>query len=566
MPSRWRTPIVWTTGLAAAFAFRLAFGLTYDFWFEDQTQIFLIGLRHHATGAWPYFGPDVVWTRSQIPGALQGLLVGLPMDLLPVPEAPFVLLNVLSTATLALLCAYVCRRLPSLPRWLVFGWALTVPWTLHYSTHVVNPSYVLPGSILFFLGFLETFPATSGGVFPLPLAAALMGLGVCWVMQVHLSWVLLVPFLALALAARAREGLGRFAIVAAAAAAGALVSGSLLLPTLWRFGTEAGTGGVQRNLHPHLVGPWVLATTAGRFLSFASLEVNRFLEITRSRRLFLLHAHPWLVPLAAVTAAAGVVHPIAMALLWFRRRSGPPEWRAIRWLAVGTVVLIYVSYFFAYEPPQAHAFYVVTPLALVYAFYSWSLVDGPRTRKVAAAVMATGLAYHAGLAGVKSGRSLYHDRAVPAVAVHERVPAVLARRREYSMDARLDPAAGREADVPGEAATDLQLASSTWSRPWGIALWTLTVRNRAIGAAYRDLRYECRYRAADGRVVRESAGLLEEVVQPGTERTVQVVDGRTTAEAVAAELRLLGAEKVLPLRAAVAPTSVAPTPRASAAP
>src|SRR5712691_4650289 len=109
--------LVWATALAAAFAFRLAFGLAYDFWFEDQTQIFLIGLRHHATGAWPYFGPDVVWTRSQIPGALQGLLVGLPMDLLPVPEAPFVLLNVLSTGTLALLCAYVCRRLPSLPAW-----------------------------------------------------------------------------------------------------------------------------------------------------------------------------------------------------------------------------------------------------------------------------------------------------------------------------------------------------------------------------------------------------------------------------------------------------------------
>jgi len=561
MQPPWRKTVLWTMALAAAFAFRLAFGLSYDFWLEDQTQIFLIGVRHHATGAWPYFGPDVVWTRTQIPGALQGLLVGLPMDVIAVPEAPFVLLNVLSTATLALLCAYVCRRLPSLPAWLVFGWALAAPWTLNYSTHVVNPSYVLPGSILFFLGFLETFPATSGGVLRLPLAAALMGFGVCWVMQLHLSWVLLVPFAALALAARAREGPGRFALTAGATVAGALVSGSLLLPTLWRFGADAGTGGVQRNLHPHLVTPWVLATTAGRFLSFASLEINRFLEITRSKRLFLLHAHLWLVPLAAVSALFGVLHPIAMAALWFRRRAAPPEWAAIRWLAVGTVVLIYLSYFFAYEPPQAHAFYVVAPLALVYAFYSWNLMDSPRWRKVAAVVLATSVAYHAGLAGVKSGRSLYHDRAVPAVAVLQRVPPVLARRRAYSMDARLDPAAGREPDVPGEAQADLQLAASTWSRPWGIALWTLTVRNRARAAAYRDVRYQCRYRAADGRVVRESGGLIEEVVQPGTERTVEVVDGRTTEEAVSAELRVLGAEKVLPLRAAVAPA-----PRASAVP
>src|SRR5207245_2090183 len=172
MQPRWRGTVAWTMALAAAFACRLAFGLSHDFWFEDETQIFLIGVRHHATGAWPYFGPDVVWTRSQIPGALQGLLVGLPMDVIAVPEAPF---------------------------------------------------------------------------------------------------VLLVPFAALALAARAREGPGRFAVAAGAMAAGALGSGSLLLPTLWRFGADAGTGGVQRNLRPHLVAPWVLATIAGRFLSFASL-------------------------------------------------------------------------------------------------------------------------------------------------------------------------------------------------------------------------------------------------------------------------------------------------------
>ncbi|HEY3122240.1 MAG TPA: hypothetical protein VGL15_16565, partial [Vicinamibacteria bacterium] len=83
----------WGLALAAAFLFRLGFGLCSEFWFEDETQIFLLGLRYHSTHAWPYFGPDVVWTKSQIPGALQALLVGLPMDVLPAPEAPFLLLN-----------------------------------------------------------------------------------------------------------------------------------------------------------------------------------------------------------------------------------------------------------------------------------------------------------------------------------------------------------------------------------------------------------------------------------------------------------------------------------------
>ena len=60
--------------LVALFLFRLLFGLSSEFFFEDETQIYLMGLRYYATGAWPYFGADVVWTRSEIPGALQALL------------------------------------------------------------------------------------------------------------------------------------------------------------------------------------------------------------------------------------------------------------------------------------------------------------------------------------------------------------------------------------------------------------------------------------------------------------------------------------------------------------
>src|SRR5947207_14148995 len=96
----------WTPALIVAlFAFRLLFGLSSEFFFEDETQIFLMGFRYYATGHWPYFGPDIVWTRSEIPGALQALLVGVPLQIAPVPEAPFVLLNVLSTGALAAFAA-----------------------------------------------------------------------------------------------------------------------------------------------------------------------------------------------------------------------------------------------------------------------------------------------------------------------------------------------------------------------------------------------------------------------------------------------------------------------------
>jgi len=87
LESRRPRTAVFAACLLALFAFRLGFGLSSEFMFEDETQIFLNGLRHYTTGEWPYFGPDVVWTKSEIPGALQGVLISTPMRIVPVPEA-----------------------------------------------------------------------------------------------------------------------------------------------------------------------------------------------------------------------------------------------------------------------------------------------------------------------------------------------------------------------------------------------------------------------------------------------------------------------------------------------
>jgi len=51
----------------------------------------------------------------------------------------------------------------------------------------------------------------------------------------------------------------------------------LLVPTLVTHGTSTGSGGVLRNIHVHAENPWIIVTTFARFLSFASLEINRFI-------------------------------------------------------------------------------------------------------------------------------------------------------------------------------------------------------------------------------------------------------------------------------------------------
>ena len=95
---------IFIVALILVFFFRLAYGLCLDFRSAvgDERQIYLIGLKYHTTGEWPYFGPDVTNT-IQIPGALQGLVVGLPWSVLPTPEAPYILLNILSFFSLCFL-------------------------------------------------------------------------------------------------------------------------------------------------------------------------------------------------------------------------------------------------------------------------------------------------------------------------------------------------------------------------------------------------------------------------------------------------------------------------------
>src|SRR3954470_3926092 len=109
---RWRVPLL----LVACFAFRLLFGLSREFFFEDETQIFLLGFRFYATGQWPFFGPDVAWTRREIRGALQGLLVGGPVRIAAYPESSYVLLAVLSFSGLCGFAWYVGEHRPIAPR------------------------------------------------------------------------------------------------------------------------------------------------------------------------------------------------------------------------------------------------------------------------------------------------------------------------------------------------------------------------------------------------------------------------------------------------------------------
>ena len=546
--NRSRRVMIWAAALSALFAFRLLFGLSSEFFFEDETQIYLMGLRYYATGAWPYFGADVVWTQSVIPGALQALLVGLPLRLVPVPEAPYVLLNLLSMAALAAFAWYITARLPRVPKWLVWGWLMTLPWTLEYSTHIINPSYLLAPALVFFLGFFESVPVFRIGKIRQPTAFFMMGAAVAWVLQIHMSWPLLLPYAGIAWLSGWRRGARALVLDALGFAAGFLLLSVLLVPTFVVYGLSGGTGGTLRNLRPHVVNPGVAVETLARLFSFASLEIWRFIATDDGKRIMFLLRHLWIAPLAVAVWLAGLWQPLWMLREWFRRQSPFAEWRPLKWLVAATVVLVYASYWFVLEPAQAHAFYVVAPVAFVFAAYCWTFVDSKRWRRIAAAILATNVAFHTSQAWIQAPqKSLYRNREVVAAAIREKQPEMFAHRRAFAIDG--GPAFLEAPTRPYDSLKDVQISDTQLTvGPRRVALWTFTLRNANDRVAYRDVLYQTHYRDEHGQVVDQRYDFIKEIFQPGSVARLEVNDGLVARPFVTATIQVLGAEGLLPIK------------------
>lgn len=421
--------------LLLGFLFRLGFGLCSSFQDEDIKQIYLLGLKFYTTSGWPYFGPDVTAT-IQIPGALQGLVVGLPFQLLPIPEAPYLLVNLLSFSSLCFFAWYCTRRLPEIPKWFVWSWLLTAPWTLYVSTQPYNPSYVLPAAILFFVGAIETYPFLSRDLVPRHWANFMMGISLFWIMQFHLSWVVLVPYVALSFYLQFRK-LGRAALSSIAwFAAGAVIPFSFLVPTFLKYGFAAGLGStndvVQFNYQNLLRNLNIVEGVLGRFLSFASFELPRFIGANTAARLAFMRQNPWLIPLVIFLTPVGILQSVALLVLWFRKSHTQKDWKAVKYFTLATVLLLYLCFLFSMKLPVSHTFYITFPVAMLYSLYCWSKYLTKRGwQTVAKVFIVCGLLFDIGLAASNYRQvSIYRERSKIEEAIKVKDYRVVGERRD----------------------------------------------------------------------------------------------------------------------------------------
>lgn len=400
-----------TLFLLTLFLFRLAFGLCSEFWADEERQIYLIGLKFYTTGQWPYFGP-VANSEALIPGALQGLLVGVPLMIWHVPEAPYLLLNFLSFGALCLFSWYCAHHFPLIPRWFILTWLMLAPWTLSYSTFIVNPSYVLVGGILFFVGFLETCPFLSLGLLPPWLSNLFMGFSVFWILQLHLSGAILFPFVGLSLYFQFCKKKWKAFPSTLFGLVGAAMPLAFLVPTFLRYGLSGGMGGSQKVLEFHPENLQSFFTILARLFSFASFELLRFIGANTTDRLSFFHRNPWLFPFGIILLAAGYLQVLSLVIGWFKTRSSNPHWKAVKWTILGVFLFIYGSFLFTHKDPASHTYYVFLPIVMIYAFHCWEeWLEKERWQKFAKVFLVLVAIYQAGLAYDNfKEHSLYKDR------------------------------------------------------------------------------------------------------------------------------------------------------------
>ena len=428
--------------LTFVFLFRFIFGLycppvTAG---EDYLQTYVIGLKSYTTHTWPYFGPDVQGPetsfKTQIPGALEGLLIALPLQLWPAPESPYLFLNLLSFLALSFFGWYCCKRLPGFSPWFIFTWIYIAPWNTHYSTQVINPSYAFLGSVIFFVGFLETVPALTLNVIPARWANTMMGFGLFWVMQLHMSWVAFVPFLFFSLYSQRKTGEIRNSFIFLFL--GSIPMLALLIPTYLTYGFSNG-----KDVHGFVSAlNWnnakdILGTLA-RYLSVASFEMPRFVaEHTRQRIDYFVQS-PWLLLPGAFLWLAGYFQPGAMIVLWFFKDHPRRDWNEIKWLMAGTFFLIYACFLFT--PDMAASFRVILlfPIVMIYSLYCWDYLAKRNNfwRILGMVFILAGVYFQVGytLKNIQAQNSLYaQNQELMVKAIEAKDYRLLAERRPGSL-------------------------------------------------------------------------------------------------------------------------------------
>ncbi|MGL6022856.1 MAG: hypothetical protein ACRC0A_07115, partial [Chitinophagaceae bacterium] len=113
------------------------------------------GLDSFLTGEYPYFGPDISYMNTMLPGGLQGLLIALPLYVFPHPFSPYFFIFLISTIAVLYLSYYCSLLFKNLSPYFIYAFMAFLPFGINTGMNVVNPTYLLVLSVPFFFSIIE---------------------------------------------------------------------------------------------------------------------------------------------------------------------------------------------------------------------------------------------------------------------------------------------------------------------------------------------------------------------------------------------------------------------------
>jgi len=352
--------------IAALLVFRIFIGIQTNFSHEDYHQIYLMGLENAYSGDWSYWGPDVVWSETRLPGALQGVLIGVPLKIFNHAYAPIVLSNLIAGLGLILIAFYTKRRFPKFSLNFLLILLLLLPAYLRDGTVLLNTAYLIFSGALLFISVFELFVYRDNLLFKNRSTYFLMlGFALLFTYQLHLSWVMFLPYVLVLIFMEWQHDKRTLLKNLVYFSIGAVLPALLLFPTLIQFGDSIysnASGNTTFNGSRLLqVFDFIL-----RYFSFVSFDIIHTADpyVLSAEKSVIVKSMIWIVKVLGILQIAAIV----ISLFKVKKTN---EFKRLILLFGLTVIMSVVLYSLSRKHLSARTYILIYPIPLWMSFYAY---------------------------------------------------------------------------------------------------------------------------------------------------------------------------------------------------
>lgn len=412
-------------------ALRIFIGAQINFDERDFNEIYLIGLIDAFSGNWSYWGPDVVWSHTRLPGALQGILAGLPLRLTEHYLSPLILANIISLGGLVLLAFYAKNKFSNLSIYFLIILLGIWPFGLFNGSVLLNTAYLIFTGALLFISTFELFIYREKMIFKPKIYFLIIGFSLAFTYQLHLTWVMFLPFIVVLFYLEWQRKEQSLALLFTFFLIGCLIPSSLLMPTLIKYGNYIYVG-TEDNLSIDFTKLGSVFDLFFRYLGMATSDINisrRFIQdFTNSGPIGFILA--WALRIFAV------IQFIAFCYSFYYIKK-TIEFKKV-WLLFALTLIMALSLFTLSDKHLTTRTYILLhPIPIWLSFYSYSFFTQYKYSKkifIGSLGLLFAGALYTGITNYQGKQSFHFYKEKINAAIDQKNPKEFGQRRYTKMD------------------------------------------------------------------------------------------------------------------------------------